>query len=363
MIIAPEGPTEPVLWLLYNLVAGGYVIVDGFSAQQLVDGYSGPPQVRLRLPFLSVGHGMVRMPDGALVISISEEGGEVAPPGEPLNYHEGWLVVPASFTGAEPAPVERTLLESNVERIRCGEFGGDVIGFGGGIFAQASSAGSRAVQLAADGSLAVGHNWVAKLSYERLVTHDDLESVPIRRTTGAAGEVTGFYSAFQPGSSNLYWREGDDSLYQIDLDSPTEVVASLKVAKGSNVGATGNWGGAIVFQGEDLWHVRSDRNDILCYTAAQLAALGPTATNPVPAKVLTSPAFGALDAEESLFAMARGADGRVYVSTFYYGAADGGTLRGASLFIFGAEALGGGSHAPIATIATDYSQPITLVLC
>jgi hypothetical protein len=179
--------------------------------------------------------------------------------------------------------------------------------------------GARSVAVFPDGSLMLsrGGSVFARPTIDQLRGVGNLRNIATWYNTGGSGELTGWdCQVVGDISDHLVWHQGWDSFFLNDLNAEPGPISPTKIAKGSNIGDQ-LWGGNFTFDEiGGCYIVRSHLKDIAYFTAEQIDALGPVASNPVPSKTLTTPDWQALDLNVvSIWGIALDVYGGLYVST------------------------------------------------
>lgn len=364
-------------WEPGTTVKQGYFTVYGLTQRQTFGEYDGVPHLKLRIHFAGWAHGAVQCTDGTLLVTTTEADGETTPPGEVnVNYHESVLVIDAALVRASAEPEVRDITPDMFTRVRCGEFGGPPA-FG---FPAVTHVGLRDVIQLHDGSILLARGSVfTRLPLAQLRAKTNLASVPVRYTTGANGEITGWFLTPDPDNPEHVWQMGAEvslvggglgpaSVTEYDLGAAPNVASvPLRLGRGSNYNpASGptydSWDNAgLAFDSaKNMWLARGGVSDLACYTRAQQGQFngGTPEINLTPAKTITSSRFSALNlANEALQALAI-RDDHIFVATYYFGARPAPPAR---LMIFSPAALAGGAHEPIVEITGLPTRAMQLV--
>lgn len=336
------GKTDPivkpiVLWTTYFNPVDGVITVDGWTEDQVVDNYSGPAQVTLQVLHDSESVFLIVTDTNHMILTVWEAPSET-------SASRGWIIIPPEYLVPGAYPTTRTISSSQYERILVSEFAAPV-----------NDITPRASLQLRTGEIIVGaRTTMAKLSLERLLAHDNLNTVPVWHTDGSNGEavVNGQFWISDPFNALSIWHQGLDKLSRQNINQAPGLITPDKVVSGNNIGATPIWGGEVAFDSlGGMWLVRSDRNDIAYFDPSQVNFMGLPATNPVPAKVLTSPVFSARNPNvESLWLLKMDVFGRLWVGTDQY---EDNNPQKSAVFIFSSEALdAAGSQNPVLTMFT-----------
>ena len=275
----------------------------GYSYEKLTQSfYDGPPDFQIAMPpeISGLAHGMAVCPDADLLGATSEDNSDPTDP--TINYYERFWHIPTGSNGALTVP-PATAIPS------------------GEIFHSFASNtwGARSVALFPDGTtmLSRGGSTFARPTIHQLRGVGNIRSLPTWINNGSSGAITGWDCHITGNASDhLVWHQGWDSLYLNDLNVEPGNILPTKIAKGSNIGAS-SWGGGIAFDAQgNCYLVQSHLSRIAYFTAEQIDELGPSATNPVPAKVLTTPTWTAINLNfDSIWGVVMDVHGGLYVST------------------------------------------------